>query len=249
LSPKVWKDYPFLTQKGVDIIKAYTEPRTHLGMGRYGSYREYGEDIWRIGYGSKKLGKHWVNLREVASYGQIERQLIEDLKEFSTQVAAYVHVPLNKNRRAAVLSFAHSLGIGGFKNSRLLDLINSHASRKAIIQEWSPHINSIWRSGGERMINRRRTELDTYFAADKEIPTMTPHDCKTDGCLLNLVETYRYLPNQVRAIEYLERKMTEWDPSGAALRYFFRLWGQRPVSLGSPQPLLLDPFGEDPEPQ
>ena len=65
-------------------------------MGRYGSYKEYGEDIWRIGWGSQKLGKHWVNLRETATYAQIEKQLIEDLKEFSNQVAEYVFVPLNQ---------------------------------------------------------------------------------------------------------------------------------------------------------
>lgn len=249
MSRKAWKDYPFLTQKGIDIIKTYSEPRTHLGMGRYGSYKEYGEDIWRIGWGSQKLGKHWVNLRETATYAQIEKQLIEDLKEFSNQVAEYVFVPLNTNRKAALLSFAHSLGIVPFKKCRLLALINGHASRKEIIREWSPHINTIWRSGGEIVVNRRRTELDTYFTADKEIPTMTPHVCKTEGCLLNIVETYKYLPTQIRAIEYLERKIMEWDPSGASLRYFFRLWSQRPVSLGAEQPPLVYPFEEDPEPQ
>lgn len=249
LSPKNWKDYPFLTQKGIDLIKAYTAPRTHLGMGRYGSYKDYGDTDWKIGWGSYKIGKHVVNLREVATYQQIEKQLIEDLKEFSNQVAEYVFVPLNTNRKAAILSFAHSLGIVPFKKCRLLELINSHASRKQIIQEWSPHINPIWRSGGELIINRRRSELDMYFAADKEIPTMTPHVCKTEGCLLNLVETYKYLPSQIRAIEYLERKITEWDPSGASLRYFFRLWSQRPTSLGSEQPQLVYPFEEDQEPQ
>lgn len=238
-----------MTQKGIDIIKAHTEPRTYLGQNRYGSYKDYGETDWRIGWGSYKLGKHTVNLREVATYEQIEAQLVEDLKEFSQQVAEYVYVPLNANRKAALLSFAHSLGIVPFKKSRLLGLINGHSTRKEIIREWSPHINLIWRSGGERIINRRREELDTYFAADKEIPTMTPHVCKTEGCLLNLVETYKFLPNQVKAIEYLEKKIMEWDPSGAALRYFFRLWSQRPVSLGSEQPPLLYPFEDDLEPQ
>lgn len=238
-----------MTQKGIDIIKTHTEPRTHLGMGRYGSYKDYGETDWRIGWGSYKLGRHTINSREIATYKQIEDQLVEDLKEFSQQVAEYVYVPLNTNRKAALLSFAHSLGIVPFKKCRLLKLINSHASRKEIIREWSPHINPIWRSGGETMINRRRTELDTYFSADKEIPTLTPHTCKTDGCLLNLAETYKYLPSQIKAIEYLEGKITEWDPSGASLRYFWRLWSQRPVSLGAEQPPLLYPFEEDPTPQ
>ena len=52
-----WKDFPFLTQRGIDLIKRYTVPRTDLGMGRFAAYKEYGELDWRIGYGSKSLGR------------------------------------------------------------------------------------------------------------------------------------------------------------------------------------------------
>ena len=75
-------------------------------MGRYASYKDYGEDIWRIGYGSKKLGKRWLGANDVATEEEINQQLIEDLKEFSDLVAKYVFAPLNTNRKAALLSFA-----------------------------------------------------------------------------------------------------------------------------------------------
>jgi len=205
-------------------------------MGRYAAYKDYGEDIWRIGYGSKKLGKHWLCATDKATEEEIDLQLEEDLKEFSDLVAKYIFVPLNVNRRAALLSFAHSIGISSLKTCRLVELINTSASKNTIIKEWSPYINRLWRSGGDLMTDRRRVELDTYYAADKEIPTLVPHRCRSKKCLLNLPETYTGAPNQLKAIEYLERKFLQWDPSGEALRQFFRYWTQKPSGLGSLPP-------------
>jgi hypothetical protein len=143
-------------------------------------------------------------------------------------------VPLNGNQKSALLSFAHNLGISSFKQCKLLELINSLAPKKEIIREWSPYINTLWRSAGETMIERRRVELDLYLAPDKEIPTQIQHKCATKICLLNLAETYNGCPAQIKAIEYLERKMVEWDPSGETLRRFFRYWSEKPSGLGSP---------------
>ena len=231
-----WKEHPFLTRKGINLIKTHSLPRTYIGMGRYAAYKDYGEDIWRIGYGSKKLGKHWLCATDKATEEEIDLQLEEDLKEFSDLVAKYIFVPLNVNRRAALLSFAHSIGISSLKTCRLVELINTSASKNTIIKEWSPYINRLWRSGGDLMTDRRRVELDTYYAADKEIPTLVPHRCRSKKCLLNLPETYTGAPNQLKAIEYLERKFLQWDPSGEALRQFFRYWTQKPSGLGSLPP-------------
>ena len=227
-------EHPFLTERGIELIRRYTTPRTDIGMGRYASYKDYGEDIWRIGYGSKKLKNRWVGAVEKASAQEVEDQLVRDLKEFSTDVAKYVYVPLNDNRKAALLSFAHSLGLSSFKECRLLSLINNVAPRSEIIRECSPYINLLWRSGGECFIERRRVELDTYLAADKQIPTLVNHKCTVKQCLLNLPETYTGAPNQIKAIEYLERKFNEWDPSGESQRRFFRYWSEKPSGLGSP---------------
>jgi GH24 family phage-related lysozyme (muramidase) len=229
----VEKPYPFLTDKGIEIIRKHTTPRTYLGMGRFASYKDYGEESWRIGYGSLRLGKRPVGGLDKASEEQIVQQLAEDLKEFSDQVAAYVFVPLNSNKKAALLSFAHSIGLASFKTCRLLELINGLAPRSEIIREWSPYINPIWRSGGEVMINRRRVEVDTYFAGDKEIPTLINHKCAAKFCLLNISETYKGTANQIKAIEYLERKLSEWDESGEVIRRFVRYWNEKPSGLSS----------------
>jgi len=199
----------------------------------YASYKNFGEDFWRIGYESKTLKGRVLGAKDKVTKEEIEEQLIEDLKIFSQQVSQYVLVQTNKNRRAALLSFAHSLGLSSFKNCRLLELINNYATKTEIIKEWSPYMNRYWLSGGEAIRDRRRTELDLYFAADKEIPTLYPHKCKAKYCLLNLVETYKGTPEQIKAIEYLERKFNEWDPSGESIRWFYRSWSQKPKSLGS----------------
>ena len=232
---QTWTQHPFLTWKGIELIKSYYPARTHIGMGRYASYKDYGEDIWRIGYGSKKLGKRWLGANDVATEEEINQQLIEELQEFSELVSKYIFVPLNTNRKAALLSFAFSIGISSLKTCRLLDLINSSASKTELIKEWSPYINRLWCSGGDLMVSQRRMELDTYLAPDKKIPTFVPHRCHLKKCLLNLPETYTGAPNQVKAIEYLEKKLLQWDSSGEVLRRFFRYWSEKPRSLGSPQ--------------
>ena len=229
---KVWEDHPLLTELGIELIKQYTEPRTRLGMGRFASYRDYGESSWRIGYGTRRIGDREVAFNEKLDAEEVNNLLIEDLKKFSDAISDYIFVSLNRNRKAALLSYAHSVGLVGFKNSKLLDLINSHASKTAIIREWSPYINRYWLSGGERMRDRRRVELNVYLAPDKQIPTFTKHRCHTPICLLNLAETYTGASNQVKAIEYLEKKIKEWDPTDRSLRRFFHLWCQEPVGLG-----------------
>ena len=96
-------------------------------------------------------------------------------------------------------------------------------------------------SGGDLMTSRRRTELDMYFAPDKEIPTFYRHKCHTKVCLLNIAETYNGSATQIKGIEYLEKKFTELDPSGEILRKFFRYWNSTPSGLGSPSRRKVDP--------
>ena len=232
--------YPFFSEKAFNFIKKYTPARTYVGLDRYASYQDFGEKTWKIGYGSEKINGHYLNSRDKATQEEIDKQFYEDLKEFSLKLNDYVYVNLNTNRKVALLSFAHSIGIQSFKTCRLLELINNYASKLKIIKEWSPFINTYWMSGGDSMVERRRVELNLYFAADKEIPTFYKHTCHTKACLLNLVETYNGTANQIKGIEYLEQKFKELDPSGKILRQFFRYWNEKPSGLGSPKRAKVD---------
>ena len=233
--------YSLFTEKGYKLTKKYTIPRTYLGMGKYAAYKDFGEDLWKIGYGSEVINEHYLNADDRASQEEIDKQFYIDLKNFSKKAENYIFVNLNKNKRAAILSFAHSIGLTSFKSCRLLELINSYGTKNKIIKEWSPYINRIWMSGGDLMASRRRSELDMYFAADKEIPTFYRHTCHAEVCLLNIAETYNGSATQVKGIEYLEKKLKELDPSGEILRKFFRYWNSTPSGLGSPLRRKVDP--------
>lgn len=233
--------YSLFTEKGYKLTKKYTIPRTYLGMGKYAAYKDFGEDLWKIGYGSEVINEHYLNANDRASQEEIDKQFYIDLKNFSKKAENYIFVNLNKNKRAAILCFAHSIGLTSFKSCRLLELINSYATKNKIIKEWSPYINRIWMSGGDLMTSRRRSELDMYFAADKEIPTFYRHTCHAEVCLLNIAETYNGSATQVKGIEYLEKKLKELDPSGEILRKFFRYWNSTPSGLGSPLRRKVDP--------
>ena len=49
--------------------------RTLMGSGRFASYKDYGESIWRIGYGSMELFGKVVTHRTRATEEDIEEQL------------------------------------------------------------------------------------------------------------------------------------------------------------------------------
>ena len=172
-----------------------------------------------------------------ATKKEIDEQLIIDLEDFADKVSHYVIMPTSLKKRAAILSYAHSIGLTAFKNSALLTLINDRASKNAIIKEWSPFINPIYRGASSLLRERRRVELNTYLAPDDKVPLFTEHKCVLKHCLLNIGETYMGTPNQIKAIEYLERKMLEWDPTGETIRRFFRYWNQEQGGLGSPKNL------------
>ena len=128
--------------------------------------------------------------------------------------------------------------MSSLKTCRLLDLINSSASKTELIKEWSPYINRLWCSGGDLMVSQRRMELDTYLAPDKKIPTFVPHRCHLKKCLLNLPETYTGAPNHVKAIDYLEKKLLQWDSSGEVFRRFFRCL---PTIMGT----VMEPYNRN----
>ena len=106
-------------------------------MGRYSAYKNFGEDSWKIGYGSETIDDHYLNAEDKASQEDIDKQFYKDLKVFSKEAEKYIFVNLNKNKRAALLSFAHSIGLCSFKSCRLLDLINSYSSKNKVIKEES----------------------------------------------------------------------------------------------------------------
>lgn len=225
------KKKPFLNETAIQLIKLHTPAKTYNGFGRFSSYVTVSGERC-IGYGSAQIFGKPVNRFTKATQKEIDQQLVEDLKEFGPLVEHYVQMPLNEKKKAAVLSYAHSIGIAAFKECKLLALINRRASKTEIIREWSPYINRK-DLHPENLRNRRRVELNTYLAPDAEVPLLFVHKCQFNQCLANLGESYQGTPTQLKAIEYLERKIKDWDTTGEVMRRFFRLWNQEQGGLGS----------------
>lgn len=221
----------YLNDTALQLIKRHTHPRVYLGFDRYGSY-EVSKGVWCIGYGSYKLGRLTVNAWTKATKKEIEDQLEKDLYPFARRIEHYVIMPLTSKKKAAVLSYAHSVGMCAFKDSKLLELINTNASKTEIIREWSPLINRKY-AHPEWMRDRRRAELNTFLEPDDGVPLHFHHECRFDQCLLNIGVTFNGNPNQLKAIEYLEKKLHGWDPSGEVIRRFFRYWNLPQGGSGS----------------
>lgn len=230
-------DYSFANEYALKLVSTYTAARTHMGFGRYAAYKDHGEFIWRIGYGSKEFKENVICPFTRATEKQILEQLQLDLETLSYKISRLIHWPLKDKQKAAVLSYAHGIGFPAFKECKLLDIINKGARKQEVIKVWSPYINKEWLNFGTWVINRRRSELNLFLAPDKEIPTLIKHNCNLNQCLLNLPVTYNGNPNQIKAINYLEKKLVELDPSGEVVRRFFRYWDQPSGNLGSPKNL------------
>jgi len=223
----------FFTELGFELVRKYTPCRIHVGFEEYASYKFHKEEgPWLIGYGSLRLKGRGILPFTRASREQVENQLWEDLETFSTRVEDVVYMPLNEKKKAAVLSYAQSIGIIQFKDCKLLELINSRASKTAIIKEWSPFIKKNYLSN-PRLVERRRAELDLYLQSDKEVPLLVEHKCRAPRCLLNIATSFNGSPQQVKAIEFLEKELMKADPNGKVIDKFFTMWTEPYHCTGS----------------
>ena len=78
-------------------------------------------NVWTIGYGRTKNVKEGDTVNEM----QAERDLLEELDEFGTQVLNTVRVPLLQNQFDALTSWTYNLGVGNLQSSTLLKELNS----------------------------------------------------------------------------------------------------------------------------
>ena len=85
-------NYSLFTEKGYQLTKKYTVPRTYLGMGRYAAYKDFGESTWKIGFGSETIDNHYLDSKDKASQEEIDKQFYEDLKAFAKEAEKYIFV-------------------------------------------------------------------------------------------------------------------------------------------------------------
>ena len=113
-------------------------------------------NVWTIGYGTTKDVKPGMTITEA----EAERMLAEDVAEFEKGVRAAVKVPLADHQLAALISFAYNVGLGAFRTSTLLRLVNKSEFDSAAKQF------DRWTKGGGKvlpgLVKRRAAERELF---------------------------------------------------------------------------------------
>lgn len=135
-------------------LTAYPDPATAPPRGT-------GEP-WTIGFGH--CGPEVVPGLTITQ-AEADRLLLEDLAKFEKAVDELIKVELSENQRSAVICLVYNIGVGAFKKSTMLRLINSGdvvgAGRQILL----------WTKAGGRvmpgLVTRRQAELALYRRPDR----------------------------------------------------------------------------------
>lgn len=138
-----------VSPQGVDLICGFEG----LELKAY----DDGAGVCTIGYGTTIYphGKA-VQYGDTCTIEQAKNYMQYDLRRFEQAVTAAVNVPLNQNQFDALVSLSYNIGIGAFKNSTLLKLLNASDYNAA------SHQFDVWiKAGGKTvqgLVNRRAVE-------------------------------------------------------------------------------------------
>lgn len=121
------------------------------------AYRDLG-GIWTIGYGSTGKG---IEKGVVWTQEQADDRLLKDVGLFGISVLALLHVELNDNQLAALISFAYNVGLHSLAKSTLLRKINNfQEGAENEFLKWNK-VNGKEVSG---LTRRRTAERDLFLA-------------------------------------------------------------------------------------
>ncbi|MHC2087221.1 lysozyme [Methylobacterium sp. CM6244] len=131
-----------------------------------------------IGYGHIK----GVKLGHVITQAQADAFFLEDLASHALPILSCIKVPVADHERDALISIAFNIGVGGFKGSTFLRLLNA-GDRKGCataIMSWTKN---------KELISRRTAERDQFLTPySKAAPKARSTDAKAvSGPLSTLV--------------------------------------------------------------
>ncbi|BAP37179.1 hypothetical protein AS4_22390 [Acinetobacter guillouiae] len=143
-----------VSPQGVDLICGFEG----LELKAY----DDGVGVCTIGYGTTIYphGKA-VQYGDTCTIEQAKTYMQYDIRRFEQAVSAAVNVPLNQNQFDALVSLSYNIGIGAFKNSTLLKLLNASDYYAA------SHQFDVWiKAGGKTvqgLVNRRAVEKTLFL--------------------------------------------------------------------------------------
>jgi len=143
-----------VSPQGVDLICGFEG----LELKAY----DDGVGVCTIGYGTTIYphGKA-VQYGDTCTIEQAKNYMQHDLRRFEQAVSSAVNVPLNQNQFDALVSLSYNIGIGAFKNSTLLKLLNTSDYHAA------SHQFDVWIKAGDKtvqgLVNRRAVEKTLFL--------------------------------------------------------------------------------------
>lgn len=143
-----------ISQNGINLIKSYE------GLKLTAYKPTPAEPHYTIGYGHSASD---VRADETITQATADSLLAQDVSKFEAGVAALIKIPVNQNQFDALVSFAYNVGLGNFKTSTLLTLVNKKDFKDAANEfgKWN-------KSGGKvlaGLVKRREAEKELFLKA------------------------------------------------------------------------------------
>lgn len=151
-----------INQATIDLIKNFEGWRSV-------AYRD-AVGVLTIGYGhTSAAGKPEVKTGLNISKEQGEEILRTDVRKFAKGVEALVKIELTGNQFGALVSFAYNVGLGNFKKSSVLRVVNAGQLSRV------PDRLALWNKAGGRvlkgLVRRRGKEGELFSQEDDEAAT------------------------------------------------------------------------------
>jgi lysozyme len=162
---------PTVTNEGLTLIKEFE------GL-RLNSYQD-AVGVWTIGYGHTRTAKRGMRINKQ----QAEDLLLEDLRRFEVGVSRALKVPVTWYEFDALVAFAFNAGLGAFRRSTLLRLLNKGVTKEQVAAQFERWVFA----GGRKLaglVRRRKAEQRLFLGVDvmeqvsrdEERATPTPVD-------------------------------------------------------------------------
>lgn len=107
-----------INEEGLNLIKTFEGCRLN-------AYKDLA-GIWTIGYGCTRDVEPGLAITQ----GEADVRLFQDLKEFEEGILRLVKTPINQNEFSALVCLAYNIGLGRFKNSKILSYLNQGLKEK-----------------------------------------------------------------------------------------------------------------------
>lgn len=151
-----------ISQAGIDFIVSFEGKHKLLPDGRYQAYLDKlaKPPVPTIYCGLTKN----VKMGMVLTKEQCDAMFLRELTVYDNAVDELVKVPLSQNQHDACVSFVYNCGVGAFKGSTLLRLLNQGKYQQAAAQfhRWNKAGGKVWPG----LVRRRAAEAALFLKPD-----------------------------------------------------------------------------------